>query len=81
MTNLGLAVARRGAYRAAMLTCCVCEATSVGAAWHWIALLQPVAGGAETVCYCPTCAEDMFKYFSQQRMQRLAQTDEPDAGD
>jgi hypothetical protein len=48
-----------------MLTCVSCGATSGGAAWHWIALLHPVPGGAETVCYCPSCAEAKFQYFSR----------------
>lgn len=64
-----------------MLTCTGCEVTSTGAAWHWIALLRPVRGGAETVCYCPTCAESKFAYFSKQRAQRLAHLDGVDPPD
>ncbi len=78
MTQLRLAAPRREAYRAAMLTCDGCETTSTGAAWHWIATLRPVAGGAETVCYCPTCAESKFNYFSMRAMRRLAPLDPED---
>ena len=48
-----------------MLTCVRCGATSVGEAWHWIARLRRIPGGAETVCYCPGCAESEFAYFSK----------------
>ncbi len=61
-----------------MLTCDGCETTSTGAAWHWIAMLRPVPGGAETICYCPTCAETKFGYFTKQRDRRLAPLDDLD---
>jgi hypothetical protein len=59
-----------------MLTCAGCSLTSSGSAWHWIAILRPVPGGAEAVCYCPVCAESKFRYFSQHRAERLAYGDE-----
>jgi len=40
-----------------------------------------VHGGAETVCYCPTCAESKFAYFSKQRAHRLAHLDGLDPDD
>ena len=61
-----------------MLTCTGCSSTSTGAAWHWIAILRPVTGGAEVVCYCPVCAESKFRYFSRQRAERLAHGDDLD---
>ncbi len=78
MTQLRLAAPRRAAYRGAMLSCGGCDATSTGAAWHWIAILRPVAGGAEVVCYCPTCAESNFRYFSKRAQKRLAPHDPED---
>jgi hypothetical protein len=54
-----------------MLICRVCDMTSVGAAWHWIAVLERVPGGAAAAFYCPTCAETTFQYFTKQRVRRL----------
>jgi hypothetical protein len=54
-----------------MLTCDDCTAVSTGSAWHWIAILRRVPGGAETVCYCPLCAESKLQYFSRRRTRRL----------
>jgi hypothetical protein len=64
-----------------MLPCHGCDAMSTGAAWHWIALLRPVHGGAEAVCYCPTCAESKFAYFSKLRAQRLVDFERLDPDD
>ena len=62
-----------------MLSCVCCGTTTTGSGWHWIALLQRVPGGAETVCYCPVCAESEFAYFTQQRVRRLELSEEPQA--
>ena len=62
-----------------MLTCVSCATTTEGSAWHWIALLRRVPGGAETVCFCPLCAESEFGYFSKQRARRLEPSEEPHA--
>jgi hypothetical protein len=58
------------------LTCISCETASTGSAWHWIALLRPVPGGAEVVSYCPSCAEAKFRYFSTQRVRRYEASEE-----
>ena len=62
-----------------MLTCVSCGSTSTGSAWHWIALPERVPGGAETVCFCPVCAESELAYFSKQRERRLEPNEEPNA--
>jgi hypothetical protein len=62
-----------------MLTCTLCKAASTGSAWHWIAVLRRIPGGAETVCYCPLCAESQFRYFSR-RAVRTRTGEEPDEG-
>jgi hypothetical protein len=67
MVNACLAAGGRVRLRWAMLTCASCGAASTGAAWHWIALLRRVPGGAETACFCPVCAETQFAYFTKQR--------------
>jgi hypothetical protein len=59
-----------------MLNCVSCRIDSIGAAWHWIAYLRPVPGGAECAFYCPSCAEREFNYFSRQRIRRRALTEE-----
>ena len=62
-----------------MLSCVHCGATSTGEAWHWIAVLRRIPGGAETVFYCPMCAEAELGYFSKQRARRLEPSEEPHA--
>jgi hypothetical protein len=82
MTNSCLAAPVPAAVRCGMLTCISCEASSTGSAWHWIALLRPVPGGADVVAYCPSCAESKFRFFSTQRARRSQETEESyDFGD
>jgi hypothetical protein len=62
-----------------MLTCVRCAASSLGEAWHWIAILRRIPGGAEAACYCPLCAESELADFSKQRARRLELSEEPHA--
>jgi hypothetical protein len=62
-----------------MLTCVHCGATSTGDAWHWIAILCRIPGGAEAACYCPVCAESEFAHFSKQCVRRLELSEDPHA--